>query len=426
MEHNYDPNDLPFGYDRTDPVDDGWDEVRLKLGMKPKGPRLKPVRGGPVQAVQLSDWEAGRGLSGQVRKLDDPAAIPRPVLIEPFIRLGDLVMLTGEKGQGKSTFIADLVMGCYLDTGADEDHWVGGGALRVDRELLEERNIVILDAENEVGDWKEMVVDAARARDVAVDDERVQEIIKNKVHHLNYEDFSLDPSENPRGHYEAGRALRDLLLELNCGILVIDPLHSVYVRDLYKPEWVQMGLRPLRKELRAVGITTLAITHTSRDSRDKLDKNRYMPAGTSEQEKAADVIIGFNRHIKEGYLKLVLCKRRAAKWNQEYTVATLTLSIADAGYSHATSEWEFEDPRPKEVVSRLTDSEKAIFATIAAAGPEGLHMTAIEADKGYVSKVIRNVLQKAGLVQVVGGTGKRGDPIKWGLSAKGAKYLKGS
>lgn len=339
---------------------------------------------------------------------------PRGIFLAPFVREGDLCMITGERGQGKTTLMGDVIVSLLIDSDLPEDELVGAGAMKVDRKLWAGRDVAVLDAENEPRDWSEVITQTAMARGIRPEDPALNRILQ-RVHHTSADIWSLDPSVPAAELHRA--SLVKALVEMKVGLLIIDPLHSVYTRDLNNPEWVTEGLARLRRALRRHKITLICLVHTSRFSPEKSRRNLYVPAYSSKQENEADCIIGMRRQVKENAVRLILVKRRTAKWNLEGSKAVLHFSLADGGYTSFVSDWKLEDPRPKESFVRLTDAEARIFLSCPADGP--FNYEVLDGERAKVSKLVRQVLVKYGLADIHSGSGKKGDPYTFELTALG-------
>lgn len=347
--------------------------------------------------------------------LDAQDLDPRPVLIEPFIREGDLVYFTGAQGQGKSTLVADLLLACTLPMalgpGSNE---LLAGCMRVDREIFGTGGrVVLLDAENDVAEWFELVEASARARGLEMTHPAV-EFAMAGVRWRRARDYAWDELGQVRG--EIDRFL-DACEALGTRIIVIDSLHQLWTRDLNNPQWVTQGLDVLKDQAKRRRMTVIALVHTSRDFKDKLGKNKYLPAFSSQQEKVADTIIGLRRNLKDGLLRLVLVKRRAGKWNREGSVAEVLLSDTFGGYEQAGKSWPFENPKDKIAATRgLSATRIDLLERLS---------TLREFGQGELGGSPRarvaaaRALQKAGCVELVRGEGKRGDPYVYRVTREG-------
>jgi len=391
----------------------GWDGAELQElaeeGRDPADPTLLPWEGLPED-----DEEQAPSTSQPFVPLADIPFKPREIAIAPFIRQGDLVFLTGERGTGKTTLAADIIWSSVGDSGPVGGR-IGAGALVANRDLLYPRTVAILDGENEGQDWTEALNDTALARGLALDSPEVDALHK-RVLHCPSEEFSLDPSE-PEYRVDMTR-LVDALVEINCGLFIIDPLHSIYTTDLNSPEWVTKGLGPLRKMCRSRGITVIALAHTSRASKDKPLQNTYLPAYTSKQENEVDCCIGLNRNKKENKLTLVLVKRRAAKWNIEGSKAHLYFSLTFGGYSSCNSDWLFENPNKDQTIV-MSDAQQRILCSAYSKANWTFEM--LDGDRAQVSRAVKKIFIPLELCAQVGGTGKKGDPRVYALTEKGVK-----
>ena len=265
----------------------------------------------------------------------------RPVLFSPFIRQGDLVLITGDRGTGKSTAAVEFIATLFLpehqliedpltgsvsfDKTRPIPHNAGAfaGALTASQGLWDGRCAVILDAENDVAEWLMLYQETLRSRSIMPDSLTARacaEFIRwRDAHDMPFNDLARFP------HW-----VNDILIPelkaLNCGALFIDSTHKCWTRDLNQPEWVANGLGYLKYACRANDMTIFSITHTSRDHANKSDDAKLLPSFSSQQEKEADTILGLVRMKSDNMLKVKLVKRRYAKWNPEDTWLKVMMS----------------------------------------------------------------------------------------------------
>lgn len=338
----------------------------------------------------------------------------RPILIEPFIREGDLVMFTGAPGQGKSTLIADLALALLLPEDVPGHNVAAGGLFRVDRALYGRRRVVLLDAENEPAEWSELIEQSAMARGIPGDDPRLEFCLAGfrwrRCHDYDWDDLAA--SESTIG------LLCAQLEALQTGVVIIDSLHKAWRKRLNDPDWVTRGLGVLKEQLRNRNITLICLVHTSRDYKDKLPSAKYLPSYTAQQEKEADTIIGLKRIVKEDALKLVLVKRRAAKWNPEGTVVKVGLSQTFGGYTTVHDSWAFVNPKGlDEPGVHLMAHQRRLLASLPPAGPftyEDIPMSRQKAPGAVQPLVNVGILERDG-------RGVRGDPYRFSMTDLGRK-----
>lgn len=338
----------------------------------------------------------------------------RPVLIEPFIRQGDLVMLTGAPGQGKSTLIADLMLACTLPEELPGAAELLAGGMKVNREVLGVGpRIVVLDAENEPAEWSEFVESSAMARNMDMDHPAIRWALAG-MRWRRANDYLWDDLRQVRGEIDR---LLDACEALGTKILVIDSLHKIWRRNLNDPEWVTEGLGVLKEQARLRGITTIALVHTSRDFKDKLRNNKYLPSYTSQQEKEADTIIGLKRVAKDNLLNLILVKRRAGKWNDEGSVCKVALSPTFGGYTELLEGWVMEDPKVNgNIMKSLMAHHKRLLCEL----PADRTFTFDDLDLGTKNRsaALRPLLARK-VVEKVGGRGVRGNPYVFKVTDEG-------
>lgn len=351
-------------------------------------------------------------------RIDAEEVDHRPVLIEPFVRQGDMVMITGAPGQGKSTLIADLITACCLPQEFANANHLLGGAMRVDRTVLGGgRRIVILDNENDPAEWNELVEATVRARGLEMDHPAVEWMLAGvrwrRCHDYNWDDLNQVDGEIQR--------LLDACEALNTAVLVLDSLHNMFRKDLNSAEWVNRGLDVLRQQAKARGITTIALVHTSRDFKDKLARNKYLPAYSGQQEKCADTILGMQRRAKEGLLRMILVKRRAAKWNPEGSSAEVLLSPTHGGYTDCLQGWAFTDPKDGQNAMRgLSQRHGELLASLD--GRSVFTQADLPAKKRARVEATAALL-RAGTIEVVSGKGRKGDPYTYKVTEIGKSVI---
>jgi len=351
-------------------------------------------------------------------KLSSPVADERrPILISPFIREGDTVLLTGGKGQGKSTMMADVSLAHLLPDSTESSSEALCGVLKVDREVWRDRSICIVDAENDPPEWKDFIRDSLSARGLT----HLLDHVTDRLVWTNARQHNWDNLEWLRQWMQS--QFIPELLSMNVGLLILDSMHAIWTRELIKPDWVTGGVEPLRATLKNAGITMICLTHTSRDFKDKMESNEFLPYGTVRQDQACDTMIGIKRIPKERRINLRLEKRRAGKWNLEGSKCSLAESPTFGGYQRIIrNDWLHENPKPEPVDNlRLMDLEKSILNEVGE----------VEFDLGTITgnrkrnKGIVDSLLLGGILEVTGGRGVKGDPVRYRITELGKKALKG-
>lgn len=349
-------------------------------------------------------------------RLNSPIADERrPMLVRPFIREGDAVLLTGARGQGKSTWAADYVLAHLIPDGLRDANTAFCGAFEVDRDIWGDRNVCIMDAENEPAEWKDLLQASVKARgQLSVFEDMLGRVIWSNARQHNWDNLE----------WMRGWMLAEFipeLLSMRVGLLIMDSMHAIWTKELFMPDWVTGGVEPLRAALKSAKITLLCLTHTSRDHKDKLAGNKFMPFGTTRQEQACDTMIGIERKPEDRTITLRLEKRRAGKWNVEGSKCKLAESPTFGGYQRIiTNEWLHENPRPEEGEELiLMEIEKKILNE---AGGVEFDLGTLTGNRKR-NKVVVESLVNAGILEITGGRGVKGDPVRYKITEMGKQAL---
>ncbi len=293
--------------------------------------------------------------------LDSPELPDRPLLLSPFIRRGDLCLVTGAKGSGKTTFLLDLVACLTLPSHDTDGRAIEGantmlaGAFRLTKDWHDGFKILIIDAENDLTEWRTILNDTLAARGIEHDSIEATRA-RQRTKYMSAEYFPWNDLVNFRKNFDA--FFEAIVATEPVQAVIIDSVHKLWTQDLNSPTWAVEGLGWMRKRFQEWGVTTFAIVHTSRDFEGKLPGNRFLPGYTSRQENEADCILGLERMVKDNALKVHLVKRRSAKWNAEGTYLRVNMSPTYGGYagiSTAGNPWLHE--RPDATIRNLTRVE---------------------------------------------------------------------
>lgn len=324
-------------------------------------------------------------------------------------------MLTGDKGAGKTTIMSDFIVAHVAGKDVPDYNEACKGVFKVNREVWRDRNVLIFDAENDPAEWKEFIDCSLEARGIQRDSD-ARNAVHDKVYWGNARRHNWDNLEWLQ-KWILSELVPDLL-SMNVGLVIIDSMHAVWTKDLFKPEWVTGGVEYLRAGLKDAGITLICLTHTSRSHKDKLAQNEFSPYGTVRQDQACDTMIGIKRDVEARTAKLRLEKRRAGKWNLEKTEATIMLSPTFGGYQRVVSnEWTHDNPQADTGKIYLTQREKDLLAE---AGGVEFDMSALTGNRKVLKKVIDSLVN-AGILRLVGGRGVKGDPFRWIITEYGIK-----
>ena len=356
------------------------------------------------------------------------------MLLAPFVRQGDLVLVTGDRGTGKSTAIMDIICSLILpphhlvegpdgsieqatETLVPHHNGAFAGALTASQDVWNARTAVILDAENDTDEWRMLYEETMLQRGLRPDSftaRMVQQLIRwRDAHNIDFNDLDKFPTW-------VNTVFIPELLALDCGAIFIDSTHKCWTKDLNNPDWVARGLGYLKYACRKNNITIFSITHTSRDHKDKSDDAKLLPSFTSQQEKEADTILGLARRKKDNQLRIKLVKRRYAKWNQEDTWLTVMMSPTYGGYSRVLHN-PWLDERPcKEGEPVLTEAERSLLCKLPPDIP--FDMNVIDGTPSYNRKLMEQGLIPQNCAISLGGSGKRGDPYRYRLTELGADF----
>lgn len=361
--------------------------------------------------------------------LNTPEIQSRPILLSPFVRRGDLCLITGSKGSGKTTFLIDLLACLTLPSHRDDGHEIPGARTMLAGafELTDVWSgtppwkVLIIDAENDLTEWRDIFRDTIAARGLA---ENSTEAIAARERILYYDanDFPWNDLANFRRNFDT--TFTDFIFRLSIRAVIIDSVHKLWTTDLNSPTWAVEGLGYMRYRFQQWGVTTFAIVHTSRDFEGKLKHNRFLPGYTSRQENEADTIFGLERAVKHNALNVHLVKRRAAKWNDEGTKIKVILSPTYGGYERIASTgnpWTHER-EPKEA-RRLDTREVAMLSRLARYWEPFSYADFGKANRSRVRQVLDSLLA-SGFAHHVTGTGAPGNPKYFRLTELGKKRFK--
>ena len=339
------------------------------------------------------------------------------MLISPFIRQGDTFLLTGDKGSGKSTITADIILSLVGPKGLPGFGESVSGVFHVKHECWQSRNVCIFDAENDPSEWREFIDTSLEARGIDIGSD-THEHVYDKIFWANARQYDWDNLDWLRGWIKS--TLVPDLLSRQIGFVIIDSMHAVWTKDLFRPEWVTGGVEFLRAGLKDAGITLMCLTHTSRAHKDKLAQNEFSPYGTVRQDQACDTMIGIRRNVEDRSITLRLEKRRAGKWNLEKTKASIKLSPTYGGYQRVLSnEWKHEDPKAGKDEFHLTKAECDLLHET---GNVEFDMSALTGNKKTMRKVIDSLVH-VGILDIRGGKGVKGDPRRWIITEKGRRII---
>ena len=198
-------------------------------------------------------------------------------LWEPYMPLGELVLLDGDPGVGKSTLWVELVRAVLAGGGlpygeilpspltADQLEWKAKGRdhFVIPEPLVRQPRILILSAEDDAGKMLRPKLDVAG---IPVKQLKRQVKVIDGVTSPNGRvvGFSLEDERHVR-------ALEREISDFDADVLIIDPLssHIGGQSDTHKETKVRALIDPLTKIAQRFGCTVLAVRHLTKSGRDK-------------------------------------------------------------------------------------------------------------------------------------------------------------
>jgi hypothetical protein len=341
--------------------------------------------------------------------------VTREILFDPFVREGDLCMITGGHGVGKSTFAMDLMISAILSPAMEENKALAG-ALYLNTEIWQGRKVAVIDYENTEEEWRECFHDSMEQRGYSPESDAAK-ICHGQILWIDGHSLELSDLKNSKDKITA---LLSALREAGVGLLFMDALHSAYEVDMNSAEWVIRGLEPLRIALRDAFITFMPLVHTSRDFKGKLKKNKFLPMGTSQQEKCADAILGLEQNKKTNTLSVYLVKRRAGKHCEVMSKIDLELSDTFGGYKSIKDPWPFTNPKIRRQGKKMIESQELIFKDM----PLSFAYRDLDHNISTLRRLCTNVLEPQGLAMKANPGEKYSgkNPLRWKLTKAGLNY----
>ena len=207
--------------------------------------------------------------------------------------------------------------------------------------------------------------------------------------------------------------------------MVLDPLAKILqMDDIADPKWAFKNLARLRDSLKPKGITSLLMAHPAHKGSSKGDRY-FSPSGTAAQLGIFDYRFGLEKFKRQS--KLTLYKKREIRWIKEGTYVELPHTSHGAGFGPAkgTEHWPFMPvplplaPKVREILTACP-LDKPFTMPELYGREEG---DPLKVRKNTVLEAFKDYLVPEDLIEKVGGSGKKGDPYLFQVTAAGKDRL---
>lgn len=260
------------------------------------------------------------------------APLIEPAAMHPLLAPGDFANFSGLPGCGKTRLAADLILAVIAE------HRGGlalGGLFKFDIDLLRDKNIAILDAENNRFRWQSIL------RQKFVREGIPQPDLKKRVIYIQPHRVDL---HQPAEWTPASEKLASALHYSHVGLVIGDTLGRIWAPDdINNTTWTQRGFAPFRTACQQHGISGVMLTHTPKGQGNNKE-SASGPIGTSFQEGQADVQIIITRTKIDGRpgIELIHRKSRRSFWIQQGSKVSLQFT-PELGYK-LVGNWQREWP----------------------------------------------------------------------------------
>jgi len=286
----------------------------------------------------------------------DPWASPKiePALLAPLVGVGDLCLIAGSPGSGKTSLACSLLCGLLHRSLAP---FSLGGALVPNLDQFDGSGVAIVDAENSKARWHSIL-----NRYLASAGWNPSRSLKMPLY-VKPEALGVGVVE-PTATFIRDKISR--FADRSVRLIVVDSMIPVFRPvDAFKPEWVTSKLLPLLDACRSFGITVIILCHCSRD-RAREPKELVLPFGTMMQEAVADCVIGLQRpRSRERYgIRLQAIKSRRAYWIRRGASVNVYFS-GDGHYESVDAEslWPLLPP-DGDYVQPLSITQQKVLAAL--------------------------------------------------------------
>jgi GTPase SAR1 family protein len=319
---------------------------------RPTQPYRQAVNDDALEAAKAVSLAGSEPLGTELE--DSP-----PYFLGPLIRPADSVMIVGQPGSGKSSIMADVIVGSY-DT---NNPTALAGAWKIDQRFHFGKTFIFNGETTPKKDWASMLHKALIGRGLSPKDE-VGAMMCNELI------FWIDPAreamglDSPDSSREA-RVLRlaDELYKNGASLVVMDPLFAIFgAAENADNSWIFHSLNPFIKALKERQITTVMITHPSgvaEASKSSL-KQQFSPYGSKQQLAIIDCHIGVKRDGQDRIL-VYNRKSRRADWIRDNNPLKL-IKNHPAGYlgAEGSDMWLHESPEVIPLPNDALDLMKAL------------------------------------------------------------------
>jgi hypothetical protein len=294
------------------------------------------------------------------------------MVIEPCIRRGDMVYLTGHYGCGKTSLVADLLLGLLdfndqLDPYKDEKLLAGAWSL-VDRrrDFPWERKALIVDSENDPSSWQQHLwrtIWSYRIKPLAegssIENDAYVQSLFGRIAHVKSRELGLAD----RDRIAAIKRLIQRIIDVNAGIVILDYAWRIFApADNAVTDWVDDGLSPLRDYCKEQGILCFVLAHPPKPTQGMSGRTIFKrePRGTFEQLNTTDCAFYLHRPRTEPKIYFKHEKNRAGiSWIHQGDGVTLHFGPEAGGFPKAENlkNWPLDRPLKED----LTTSAEAML-----------------------------------------------------------------
>ena len=313
----------------------------------------------------------------------DPRGCPavEPAILHPFFGKGDLGILAGPAGCGKTTAALNILLSFVVPQmeGASLD-----GVFRVGEVFSARARVALVDAENPKDRCGSMVRGQLESRGIPID------AAGDRLLHVDARDLI---GRHGASATDRAIALARLLARREVEFFVGDSIARIFdPEDVRSEGWVQRCLVPFRHECQRLGISGLFLAHTARPGEKA--SGPQGPFGSVFQDAQTDVVLmARSLDAKGSGIRIEHKKSRRPRRIRGNTAVEWKFT-GDGGYS-VRSDWGHEWPHDQTAAPATESTAQKILDVIADAGSAGLSSTSIaelvELSDGTVRKHLRRL-----------------------------------